>query len=124
MSGFLTRKSPSYWDEPLDVENFTQSPLFDHSTGLGGNGTGSDHCVRDGPFANLTLRVRENLTASDYCLTRNFNPCLFKSASQSNVDVCFTFKNFEGLRRCLEGNPHGAGHGGINGIVRRIKIPI
>ena len=106
-----------YWAEPLDTENFVKSPLFDPVTGFGGNGTGKDHCVRDGPFANLTLRVKADLTDADYCLSRNFNPCLFKVAAQKNVDACMAKPTFETLWHCIENQPHTAGHGGINALV-------
>ena len=100
------------------MADFAASPLFESVPGFGGNGTGSDLCIRDGPFANLTLHVRANLTSSDYCVTRNFNSCLFKVAAQSNVDQCMAFTSFEKAWHCLENNPHTAGHGGVNGLVR------
>jgi hypothetical protein len=93
------------------------SVIFDPETGFGGNGTGDGGCVVDGPFANLTLRIKEDLSASEYCLTRNLNHCMFKSAAQSNVDSCFAMDTFEKARQCLEGMPHGAGHGGVGALV-------
>lgn len=93
------------------------SVIFDPETGFGGNGTGKAHCVVDGPFANLTLHVQKDLSDSDYCLTRNFDPCSFRAAAQSNVDTCMAKETFEEARQCLEGSPHGAGHGGVGGTV-------
>ena len=107
----------SYWDEPLDVANFTSSPIFDPKTGFGGNGSSPTLAVTDGPFANLSLHLAANLTAANYTLTRNFNPCAFKSAAQKNVDSCLVLPNFEQLRNCIETGPHGAGHSGVGALV-------
>lgn len=117
LSFFLSNKLPSYWTEASDVEDLAGSVIFDPETGFGGNGTGEGGCVVDGPFANLTLRIKEDLSASEYCLTRNLNHCMFKSAAQSNVDSCLAMDTFEKARQCLEGMPHGAGHGGVGALV-------
>ena len=109
--------SCSYWDEPLDVVNITSSPVFDPITGFGGNGSSPSLCVTDGPFKNLTLHIATNFTASNYCMTRNFSPCSFKSAAQKNVDKCMLLQTFEEARNCLENGPHAAGHSGVSGLV-------
>lgn len=114
---FSNQVLSSYWNEPLDVENFTESVIFDATTGFGGDGKGPNRCVADGPFANLTLRFKEDLSTSAYCLSRNFNSCAFSSAAQSIVDHCLTVQSFEEVRVCLEGAPHGAGHGGVGAVV-------
>ncbi|KAI5918894.1 Di-copper centre-containing protein [Camillea tinctor] len=106
-----------YWDEPLDVGHLNQSALFDAELGFGGNGTGRDGCIVDGPFANLTLHFKEDLTTSDYCISRRFNDRAFSSAAKENVDTCFEKKTFVDAWRCYEGQPHGAGHGGVMGTM-------
>ncbi|KAF5603905.1 monophenol monooxygenase [Fusarium subglutinans] len=51
-------KGPTpWWDETRDAGNFMDSPLLDPDTGFGGNGTGLENCVTDGPFANTTLHI-------------------------------------------------------------------
>jgi len=80
----------SYWDEPLDVENTTSSPIFDQNTGFGGNGSS---------------------------LTRNFHLCSFKAAAQKHVDDCMLLQKFEQVRSCLKNGPHASGHSGVGGLV-------
>ncbi len=103
--------------KPLDVGNLRNSVLFDTKTGFGTNGVGNDCCLADGPLANLTLRFDEKLKPISYCLIRNINGCFFKAVAQKTVDTCLAKKTFLEAWNCLETQPHGAGHGGIGGIV-------
>ncbi|KAI2471576.1 Di-copper centre-containing protein [Annulohypoxylon bovei var. microspora] len=106
-----------YWDEPADVGDISGSPLFDIETGFGGNGTGVGGCVTDGPFANLTLRFQADLTIDEYCLSRYLNDRAFAAAAKENVDMCLEKGTFVDAWSCLEGRPHGAGHGGVMGTM-------
>ncbi len=107
----------SYWDEPRDVGKLEASVLFDAKTGFGSNGAGASRCIIDGPFANLTLRFDEKLQPIHYCITRNLNDCFFRGAGRENDEACLQKDNFVDVWHCLEGKPHGAGHGGVGGIV-------
>ncbi|KAI1378958.1 Di-copper centre-containing protein [Hypoxylon crocopeplum] len=106
-----------YWDEPTDVGNLNKSALFDVEEGFGGNGTGPDGCIADGPFVNLTLWFKEDLTLSEYCISRFINDRSFSSAAKENVDMCLEKEKFTEVWECLEGRPHGAGHGGVSGTM-------
>ncbi|KAH9904731.1 Di-copper centre-containing protein [Xylariomycetidae sp. FL2044] len=107
-----------YWDEPSDVGDIAGSDLWDAELGFGGNGTGTDLCIADGPFANLTLHYTEDLSStSTYCISRYLNDRSFSSAAQPNVDLCMSKTNYLDAWRCLEGLPHGAGHGGVMGVM-------
>ncbi|KAI1087408.1 Di-copper centre-containing protein [Rostrohypoxylon terebratum] len=106
-----------YWDEPADIGNIIGSPLFDAETGFGGNGTGANGCVTDGPFANFTLRFQADNTISEYCLSRFLNDRALSMATRENVAKCIAAETFLEAWNCLEGAPHGAGHGAVMGTM-------
>ncbi|GAP88085.1 putative amino acid transporter [Rosellinia necatrix] len=111
-----------YWDEPSDVGNIAGSPLFTEEPGFGGDGTGSDDCIADGPFADTTLHFKEDLTTSDYCISRALNDRGFNSGTRANAEACLQKDNFEDAWECLEGNPHNAGHGGVAGTMVNVLL--
>lgn len=90
---------------------------------FGGDGTGSGGCVETGPFANLTLRWTQDRQAEDHCLVRRFSDRALAQAVQANQDTCFAKDNFVDAWNCLEALPHGAGHGGVGGLVRVFPLP-
>ena len=49
------------------------------------------------------------------------NACFFSAAAQKNVDECMAKTKFEDAWHCLEAKPHGAGHGGVGGLVGSLK---
>ncbi|KAI1735823.1 Di-copper centre-containing protein [Xylaria scruposa] len=111
-----------YWDEPLDVGNISRSSLFSGEPSFGGNGTGSDHCIADGPFANVTLHFKEDLNTTNYCISRVLNDQAFSAAARANVETCLEKNNYADTWRCLEGKPHGAGHGGVFGTMINVLL--
>ncbi|KAI0111294.1 Di-copper centre-containing protein [Nemania sp. FL0031] len=111
-----------YWNEPLNVGTLDQATIFDPVLGFGGDGTGSSRCITDGPFVDTVLRVQENLSTSEYCISRGLNDRSFNSAAQTNVDRCLGMANFVDAWNCIEGSPHSAGHGGVNGVMVNTKL--
>ena len=108
----------AYWDETADAANLRASGVFDPKTGFGGDGSGVSRCITDGPFVNITLRFASDLTTKvNYCLTRNMSECFITGAAKASIDACMVKKGFEEAWHCLEGAPHGAGHGGVGGMV-------
>lgn len=94
------------------------SDVFDPDTGFGGNGTGSDACVADGPFTDLELHINQTGCATDYCLSRDLSQSNFlKQANTSYNDTCFASANYSEAWTCYKSNPHGAGHSGVGGVV-------
>ncbi|KAI1818257.1 Di-copper centre-containing protein [Poronia punctata] len=106
-----------YWDEPADVGDIHGSSLFTADVNFGGDGTGEDGCIEDGPFANLTLHFKEDLTTTDYCISRSMTDKAFSSADRRNVEECLEFDSFIDAWRCIENKPHGGGHGGVSGTM-------
>lgn len=84
---------------------------------FGGNGTGPDSCVQDGPFANTTLHIQDDLSYTDTCLRRDFDDKQFNGGAQSAVDACMAKQTFIDFWHCIERGPHSAGHGGVGGTV-------
>ncbi|KAI0435747.1 Di-copper centre-containing protein [Xylaria telfairii] len=111
-----------YWDEPLDVGDISRSSLFSGEPSFGGNGTGSNNCIADGPFVNVTLHFKEDLNTTDYCISRSLNNMAFSAAARANVEACLVHQNFGDAWRCLEAKPHGAGHGGVLGTMINILL--
>ncbi|KAI3597460.1 di-copper centre-containing protein [Moniliophthora roreri] len=77
----------AYWDWTIDADagSVPKSPVFDASTGFGGNGKrtgnsteGYKYCVPDGPYASISLTVGGAPPNFDqgnirHCLSRAFN---------------------------------------------------
>ena len=113
----LTYSYSRYWDEQLDQGiDLNHSPIFDPVTGFGQNGQGDNHCVLDGPFANLTLHVSGD-GPQDYCLSREFDPDSFTLGNITYVEECMSMQNYSSAFPCWFLNPHIAGHWGVGGTV-------
>ncbi|KAK3322763.1 hypothetical protein B0H66DRAFT_602193 [Apodospora peruviana] len=107
-----------YWNETSDVQNLRDSFLLDPDTGFGGNGvSGKELCIADGPFADIRLHLKANLSSDNYCISRNMSACLFSGALTENIETCLTTPNFEAARNCIEAKPHIAGHWGVGGTM-------
>jgi tyrosinase len=101
-----------YWDWTLDAENPRRSPIWDEEFGVGGNGTGTSHCVSDGPFKDWTLQWPEK-----HCLRRRFDPVM--SGSNFTDEIIRNIRRrsgtYQGFRESLESGPHKAIHNSIGG---------
>lgn len=116
--GVYTDGLRRYWDEVKDASDIRASPVWNPDNGFGGDGTGPDGCVADGPFSNLTLRFDSHFHANHgYCLSRNFNPEAFHAAGQANVEDCMGSADWERSSVCWENFVHTAGHDGTGRVV-------
>ncbi|KAF2187156.1 Di-copper centre-containing protein, partial [Zopfia rhizophila CBS 207.26] len=104
-----------YWDESLDAGNFSRSIVLDPETGFGGDGIGTDRCIKDGPFKDYVNAIGPGRTISDHCIDRRVDDCTSQLADRKYVDECMQMRNFSTLWPCIESAPHSAGHGGIGG---------
>ncbi|KAI1762568.1 Di-copper centre-containing protein [Hypoxylon sp. FL1150] len=111
-----------YWNETVDVGDIKASAIFDVEYGFGGNGTGASGCISDGPFADLALHFNEDLNTTDYCVTRFLNDRALSSAAQERIDACMAMGAYTEIWNCLEGGPHGAGHGGVAGTMINLYL--
>lgn len=119
-----------YWDEPPDAElaHLNESVIF-QSDAFGGDGVlldgdsaAADKCVRDGPFANLTLHMHHNTSeTSDYCLYRNLSDTALPAGSTyADVAECFNttlYNNYTTAWSCFAGTIHGQGHSAVRGVM-------
>ncbi|TVY17755.1 Tyrosinase ustQ [Lachnellula arida] len=109
-----------WWDESKDsaTGQFFDSDVFDNVTGFGGNGTGADHCVTSGPFANRTMTVGPDEETTDYCFSRDWNNTQgVIYASQEELDYCDSYNDFGDYNPCTLQGPHSSGHGGVAGVM-------
>ncbi|KAK0732119.1 hypothetical protein B0H67DRAFT_631880 [Lasiosphaeris hirsuta] len=105
--------SQPYWEEELDAGAFSKSMLLDPILGFGGDGAGPNGCIRDGPFANYTNPIGPGYIIHDHCIERQVNDMFSMAALPAVVNRCMNMTAFLDFWPCIEGGPHGAGHGGI-----------
>src|SRR5687767_3193593 len=48
-----------------------------------------------------------------HCINRRLNDFSSRGAAQENVDACMEATSYTQVWNCIEGSPHGAGHGGV-----------
>ena len=122
-----------------------QSPIWDSLTGFGGDGVPGTYvvptdpdptnssgilrqfyhgCVKDGPFADYTLKLGPGLLVTEHCIARGVGADSTVSAYLNSTAVAYvlSFPTFEQFRVKLEGTPvpfflgpHGGGHGAVGG---------
>lgn len=108
----------SWWDETRDAGNFTASPLLDPDTGFGGNGSGPDDCITDGPFANVTLHIGPGQNVTDHCLSRKINEFNSTLGNETYVQAAHDTPTYLDFWQLTGYTTHGAGHSGVR-ILRR-----
>lgn len=115
--------SQPYWDEQqtvLDIaagSTLGDDAIFDTDTGFGGDGSGTDSCIADGPFVNLTLHLNHTSNYASYCLSRNLNSAGIQQANSTYQDACFASADYAAAWLCYKAKPHTAGHSAIAGTV-------
>ena len=133
----------SYWDWVLDWTDLNASPVFSASTGFGGNGeassaqapskfpsVGDGHCVRDGPFANLSLPFF-NSDDHNHCLSRGFRNLYNGTLGQlsgwdmrpASMEKILNLPDFDAFYLALERGPHNAIPNGIGGDFVKFTAP-
>lgn len=114
-----------YWDElaASELSSLGETDVF-QADSFGGNGDQADEnlCVTDGPFTNLTLRMRYDTTdASTYCLSRNLSDtALPEGATTADVEACMAYENYTTAWTCFAGTVHGAGHSAVRGVMGNV----
>ncbi len=135
-----------YWDWTLDGgdnSKFAMSPIFDPTTGFGGNGayipgnfsnpapgvsvtspfdipgrTGGG-CIPNGPFANWQPNIGPgpNVNPNPHCVRRDFSPPWFNNnTNPAAVAAGQVQSTFGWLDRISEYTVHGGAHFAIGGI--------
>ncbi|KAH8670203.1 hypothetical protein BGZ60DRAFT_527687 [Tricladium varicosporioides] len=106
-----------YWEELLDVSNLTASPIFDTVYGFGGDGNGTDNCITDGPFANMTLHLGPVYEVTDHCLSRSLNENAILWANQTYLDTVMAATDYSEAWPLFSSWPHTAGHAAIGEVM-------
>ena len=124
------------------TRSFRHSPVFDPTTGFGGNGVPGTYtlpkdeagtskffdpesfvgCVADGPFHSYTVRLGPGKLITDHCLVRGINSTYMQYFTPSAVANATSLPSFEQFRIELEGMPitpthkmHDGGHLSVGG---------
>lgn len=91
--------------------------MLDPITGFGGNGTGPDNCIQDGPFVNYTNSIGPGYTVQERCITRFVDDKVSLGSTQEQVDRCLQMAEWTTAWNCIETLPHNGGHTGVGGQV-------
>jgi hypothetical protein len=102
----------------MDAGHYMNASILDPVLGFGGNGSGPNSCITDGPFKNYVNHIGPYYANTDHCLFRRINESRSIWSSQHYVDDCLSRANFSSAWQCIEDKPHGGGHGGMGGQVR------
>ncbi|CAI4212657.1 unnamed protein product [Parascedosporium putredinis] len=102
-----------YWAEEVDAGAFSKSVIFDADLGFGGDGAPDTQCIQDGPFADYMNPLGPGYTIEDHCIQRQISDRASNSAQESVLENCRNKTTFMEFWPCIEGGPHGAGHGGV-----------
>ncbi|KAL4816198.1 hypothetical protein BDW67DRAFT_185023 [Aspergillus spinulosporus] len=99
-----------WWNEQLDADsgNMWQSPMWGPDS-FGGNGTGSDLCVPDGRFANMSLHIGPGDEDTEYCLRRAWdNENAIANTNSTILDMCNVYNTYSPCWGCIS-NIHTRG---------------
>jgi tyrosinase len=99
-----------YWDEPKDAGKFSASPIFDPDLGFGGSGSGSNSCLTNGPFVNMTVNIGPGFTTKPRCVNRKITDALSSQTGQSYVDAALKHDTYLTALDGIYSGPHLWGH--------------
>lgn len=109
-----------YWDWGIESQNPASSLVFSDSY-FGGNGSGSDNCVMNGPFANWKMSFPQ-----PHCLQRRFNlgNTIGRFYAKEIVESLIRgATDYDPFRRIFEAGPHGVVHVNIGGDMFFMQSP-
>lgn len=93
-----------WWDEQKDADsgNFFGSNMWDADTGFGGNGTGAEGCLTEGPFANTTEHIGPMLEYTTYCQKRIWdNEYGITTGNSTLIDLCNSYETYGDFWYCI-----------------------
>ena len=130
----------------IHYTRISKSPIWDPVTGFGGDGVPGTYlvpsdpdpsnsskihpeaylgggCVKDGPFANLTIHTGPGLLWTEHCLTRSINDNENATLNSKALAQSFSYPTYAEFSYWLDGpfpfssqvGPHVAGHGTVGG---------
>lgn len=110
-----------YWDLQHDSwlheANASLSDVFDPVTGFGGDGVGTDSCIADGPFANVTLHLGPDYEVTDHCLSRSISTTALAWSNLTWVNEAMAAENYSTAYPLFSAQPHMSGHATVGGVM-------
>lgn len=96
----------------MDAALPEESPIWDNTLGLGGDGAGAHHCLQQGPFSFFQPKY-----PWEHCLKRQFYPEMHGiNYTVVKVDkIVNKAHSYDDFREWLEMGPHRMVHNGIGG---------
>lgn len=111
-----------YWDETRDAGKFSSSVIFDATYGFGGSGSGSNDCVPNGPFVNMTVNIGPHFTTTPRCVNRLITDFLSSQCGQSYVTTAVAPTDYMGALTGIYSGPHLMGHEALSMMVSKYRI--
>lgn len=131
-----------YWDQTLDYQNLTESPVFHPIIGFGGDGAPvgerpSGGCIQNGLFKDTVINIAPQSSpavGTTRCIKRMLNQATATYWwAPERLAECLAAPDYETFAVVLEGDLflpnyfpklgiHGAGHGGVGGDVRLVSL--
>ncbi|RKO97252.1 hypothetical protein CXG81DRAFT_744, partial [Caulochytrium protostelioides] len=105
-----------FWDWALDSQHPAASPIFDATSGFGGNGVGDTGCIGSGPFANWWTESPASF--APHCVRRVFNGNTTITgiySPEAMYPMVADSSNFYTFASSFEQSAHASVHNGING---------
>jgi tyrosinase len=99
-----------YWDETKDAGNFLNSPILDPVLGFGGSSSGTNNCLTDGPFVNMTVNIGPGFTTQPRCVNRKVTDFLSAQCGQEYVDAALNHTTYLAALDGIYSGPHLTGH--------------
>ncbi|KAK3377598.1 hypothetical protein B0H63DRAFT_477473 [Podospora didyma] len=100
----------AYWDEPRDAGKFSKSLLLDTNLGFGGSGKGTQNCVTDGPFANLTVNIGPGFKSQPRCVNRKITDAFSSQTGATYVASAIKGSTYKEALDAIYSGPHLLGH--------------
>jgi len=114
--------NPRWWDESKDAGKFSAAKVFNTTLGFGGDGQGSNNCVVNGPYANMTVNIGAGFQTNPRCVNRKITDVLSTGCSAAQVATAISGANYSAAWLAIYMGPHLYGHMGLSMMVHLFQF--